>query len=232
MGRRTWTDWPLASGQNLASSVPPISCMIGPPRARGGRPLGGCGVPGRRWCEQLWTSEFTLQFHRLQRFTIRKNQPAPPEVWPHVCRLRIQPCAVAGHARQRKRVVGIGEHRAGKLIPPDGNRRREGGAAGCVGAARAAEDVSRVLRPPFLHNLRALDVDLRSGRSLVADHLVGASAAALRADALAVGSGGDHDALAGLKHLGSLVDGAEGPCTGTRAIVVGCGGVVIHIVSL
>ena len=52
------------------------------------------------------------------------------------------------------------------------------------------------------------------------------------ADALAVGAGGDDDALAGLEELGGLVDGFEGVFAGAGAGVAGLGGLVVDVVGL
>src|SRR6185437_3752656 len=110
-------------------------------------------------------------------------------------------------------------------------RRRAIRTAGTTRATAAPESLRRVLCPVF-RDLRALDVNLRARRSLVADHLVRARPAPRRPHKLAVRARGNHHALTRLQHLRRLVDRAEWPLLRARPRVVRLGRTIVHVVRL
>ena len=178
---------------------------------------------------QMRHRQFAKLFHRLQRFAVDKHQSAAPEKRPHVDGSGIEPYPTPHDAGQRKGLVGIGEHRAIEFVAPGGN----GWLRRTALAPKTGEtNWNGLLHPTVFQDFRAFDENLRPRSGLVTDHLRGTRTSARRAYALAVGARGDHHALAGLEHLGSLVDGAERPPLRARSVVVGLGMVIVYVVGL
>ncbi len=178
---------------------------------------------------QMRHCQFVELLHRLQRFAVHKDQPAAAEIRTHVHGSGIQPHPTACHAGQGEGLVGIGEHRAGELVPPYSDF---GLILARPGPAETRARRKGYFLPIACQHLRAFDVDLRSWRGFETDHLTRPRTAARRVDGLAVDARSDDHAFARLQDLGGLVDGAERPRSAAWAIVAGPVGLIVHVVGL